>query len=185
MRPQITRIGHTGLAVRDLDRAIAFYTEVLGLHLVERAQYHDEVGHGVTAAAGAFLRIDTAHHNISLFQLKDDQDTSVQSPFGLHHLAFELPSFGDLLQLYRNLKAAGIPIVNARQGGPGNQPRFYARDPDGNLLEFHWGMDQIGWDNKPRPFPPIEQIDLEDFDVEAFVAARDRDSGRTPMAPAG
>ena len=30
----------------------------------------------------------------------------------------------------------GVEIVNCRKGGPGNQPRFYARDPDGNLVNL-------------------------------------------------
>ena len=56
------------------------------------------------------------------------------------------------------MRGADVPIVNCRKGGPGNQPRFYARDPDGHLLEFYWGIDEIGWDEF---FQKFDESDLE------------------------
>jgi catechol-2,3-dioxygenase len=94
----------------------------------------------------------------------------------LHHIAFELPTPDALLALYRQLKEVGVPIVSARKGGPGNQPRFYVHDPDRNLLEFYWGIDMIGWDGRARPYDPIEEINLEDFDFESYVARREADA---------
>ncbi|MFT3865148.1 MAG: VOC family protein [Solirubrobacterales bacterium] len=180
MLQPVNRIGHLGIAVRDLDRSIEFYCDVLGLSLTERFEYpEDEVGHGVAVKAGAFVRCDATHHCISIFALKDD----VPDPgpgavgFGLHHIAFEISTPEQLIARYRDFKARGIEIVNAREGGPGNQPRFYARDPDGNLLEFYWGIDEIGWDGRAREYGPITEIDLEDFDFEAFVAERERAAG--------
>jgi catechol 2,3-dioxygenase len=175
MQVRVGRIGHIGVAVRDLDRTVDFYSRYVGLRLSERFDYpEDEVGHGVHVTAGAFVRSDAWHHCISFFVLKDGRDGPGEGHvYGLHHIAFEMRTPAELLSLYRKFKAADIPIVNARRGGPGNQPRFYARDPDGNLLEFYWGMDQIGWDGQVRAYPPIEEIDLESFDFEAFERERD------------
>lgn len=184
MRERIRRVGHVGLAVRDLDRAVDFYTGPLGLTLTERFEYpEDEVGHGVLVRAGAFVRVDSSHHCLSIFAFRDAVTEPEQALYGLHHLAFELDSPGDLVALYRRLRDAGAEIVNARKGGPGNQPRFYVRDPDGNLLEFYWGIDAIGWDGQPRAYPPIEEIDLESFDFDAYVAARERDARDWNGAP--
>ena len=179
MEVAVRSIGHVGLAVRDLDVAVRFYTEQLGLSLTESFTYpDDEVGHGIRVVAGAFLRIDETHHRMSLFVLKGDvPGRDVVGSLGLHHLAFELGSPDELLALYRRFKANGVRIVSARRGGPGNQPRFYAEDPDGNLLEFYWGIDKIGWDGVPREYPDIEEIDIERFDFDAFVAKRAEDAG--------
>lgn len=177
--PPTFKIGHIGIAVRDLDRAVNFYCDVLGMTLTERFEYpEDEVGHGVSVAAGAFVRCATTHHNLSIFSFKDGiaAEDSENPTFGLHHIAFELPTPEKLLEFYRQVQAQGVAIFSARSGGPGNQPRFYIRDPDGNLLEFYWGIDQIGWDGLPRPYDPITEIDLEDFDFEEYLLRRAREA---------
>jgi len=180
MRMGPSRIGHIGIAVHDLERSVRFYTELLGMRLTESFEYPEEVvGHGAGVTAGAFVRCDTTHHCMSIFRIKgvaaggDGGDTGALR-LGLHHIAYEYSTPAELLATYRRLRSAGVKIVNARRGGPGNQPRFYAEDPDGNLLEFYWGIDHIGWDGRARAYPPIEEIDLEDFDFEAFLEERER-----------
>ena len=187
MPVRVKKMSHIGLTVRDLDRSVAFYTGVLGLRLTERFEYPpDDVGHGVAVAAGAFVRCDSTHHQLSLFQLKDGlvpDGQDVTAPMlGLHHLAFEMATPAELLDKFRELRERGVPVVNCRKGGPGNQPRFYARDPDGYLLEFFWGIDEIGWDGLPREYEPIQEIDLEAFDFEGFVAQREEAAARLQAA---
>ena len=67
----------------------------------------------------------------------------------------------------------GRDRVVRRGGGPGSQPRFYARDPDGNLLKFYGGMDTVGRQGRPGAHRAIEEIDLEQFDFEAFTREQD------------
>jgi catechol 2,3-dioxygenase-like lactoylglutathione lyase family enzyme len=63
--PRLT-LGHATLAVRDLDRMVAFYTDVLGFHVTNR---------GEPARAWARWRSSprtpTAHHQIVLVQTAD------------------------------------------------------------------------------------------------------------------
>ncbi|MGH2843071.1 MAG: VOC family protein [Solirubrobacteraceae bacterium] len=178
MQARAARIGHIGVTVRDLDATVEFYSRYVGLRLTERFEYPaDEVGHGVLVTAGAFMRAGSDHHCVSFFAPKHGVESSTQGdamPYGLHHIAFEMRTPEELLSKYRDLREAGVQIVNARSGGPGNQPRFYARDPDGNMLEFYWSIDQIGWQGSPRAYPDIQAIDLEAFDFEAFVQERER-----------
>jgi catechol 2,3-dioxygenase-like lactoylglutathione lyase family enzyme len=172
-------IGHVGIAVRDLDRSVDFYCEVLGLRMTERFEYpEDEVGHGVTVVAGAFVRCAETHHTLSIFAFKAGiANANPETPaFGLHHIAFELPTPERLLEMYRHVQEHGVEIFSARVGGPGNQPRFYIHDPDGNLLEFYWGIDRIGWDGMPRKYDPIAEIDLEEFDFDEYLLRRAREA---------
>lgn len=181
MQVRVARLGHIGLTVRDIDRTVDFYSTYLGMRLTEKFEYDESVGHGVAVAAGAFLRCDVTHHEMSIFRMRksilgDDAPDAPLYGFGLHHIAFEMGTPEDLRALYTKMRDAGIEIVNARRGGPGNQPRFYARDPDGNLLEFYWGIDKIGWEGAPRSYDPIQEIDLLNFDFEAHVARREQDA---------
>ncbi|HWH25123.1 MAG TPA: VOC family protein [Pseudolysinimonas sp.] len=178
MTGKVARLGHVGIAVEDIDRSVAFYTGILGMRLTEIFRYGDShAGHGGAVLAGAFVRghADTIHHRLSIFTLRDPSaPTPGARTLGLHHIAFEMDSSADLISLYKRFQENEVPIVNARIGGPGNHPRFYGLDPDGNLLEFYWNIDQIGWDGRPRPYPPIQEIELEDFDFDAYEAERER-----------
>jgi catechol 2,3-dioxygenase len=182
MQTRVTKLGHVGLTVRDIDRTVDFYSRYLGMRLTEKFEYPEEkIGHGVAVAAGAFIRCDTTHHEMSIFRMRkdilgDDAPDAPRYGFGLHHIAFELGTPEDLKALYVNMRDGGVEIVNCRKGGPGNQPRFYARDPDGNLLEFYWGIDKIGWEGAPRSYDPIEEIDILSFDFEAWSDKRERDA---------
>jgi catechol 2,3-dioxygenase len=174
---KVARLGHVGIAVSDLDRSVAFYTEVLGLRLTEIFRYDENTaGHGVAVLSGAFVRgeKDTIHHRMSIFTLRNPvSPVPGAQTLGLHHIAFEFDTQEDLLILYKKFKDEQIPIVNARIGGPGNHTRFYGLDPDGNVLEFYWNIDQIGWDGKPHTYPPIQVVELDDFDFDEYQRLRE------------
>lgn len=182
---KVARLGHVGIAVSDLDRSVEFYTEVLGMKLTELFRYDESTaGHGVAVLSGAFVRgdRDTIHHRLSIFTLRNPvaPPPGVRT-LGLHHIAFEFDTREDLLTLYQRFKSDEIPIVNARIGGPGNHARFYGLDPDGNVLEFYSNIDQIGWDEVPHAYPPIQIVELDDFDFDEYERLRvtlDEDSWR-------
>ncbi|HXM54762.1 MAG TPA: VOC family protein [Candidatus Dormibacteraeota bacterium] len=159
------RLGHVGLAVRDLVRMVEFYRDVLGFEVSDRMAYPD----GGAVAEGVWLRCNADHHVLALFQ-PAAATAGGRGPFGLHHLAFELASFEDLRRAARVVRERHGPLHASRQGGPGCQLRIYFPDPEGNLIELYWGLDQIGWDGRSRPYPPIEDLDLETFDLDAFLA---------------
>lgn len=173
---KVARLGHVGIAVSDLARSVEFYTSVLGMRLTEMFQYgENEAGHGRAVLAGAFVRgdKDTIHHRLSIFTLRNPTETVPgATTLGLHHIAFEFDTREDLLILYKRFKEDEIPIVNARIGGPGNHARFYGLDPDGNVLEFYSNIDQIGWDDKPHAYPPIQEVELDDFDFDEYERLR-------------
>ena len=118
-----TQLGHVALRVRDVDRAVRFYRDVLGLKL--RAQ------HPTVAFLGN--RAD-ASHEIALFQLGPDAPGPEAERVGMYHMAWEMASFEDLQRLHSRLQASDARIT----GYSDRQCNVMFLDPDGNELEAIW-----------------------------------------------
>src|SRR5512133_44491 len=96
-------IGHVHLKVADLERAIAFYRDVLGFELTQR--------YGRQAA---FLSAGGYHHHIGL-NTWESASGSPPPPHctGLYHLAILYPTRAELADALRRLRQAAIPLEGA------------------------------------------------------------------------
>lgn len=134
-----TRIGHVHLKVADLDRALAFYSGVLGFELTQR--------YGPQAA---FLSAGGYHHHIGLNTWESAGGTPPPPGHtGLYHTAFLYPDRASLADALRRVLKAGIPLDGAADHGVSEA--IYLRDPDGNGVELYrdrpeaeWPRDQSG-----------------------------------------
>jgi catechol 2,3-dioxygenase len=127
------RIGHVHLKVADLDRALAFYHDVLGFELTQR--YGNEA---------AFLSAGGYHHHIGLntWESAGGKPPSSGST-GLYHLAIAYPTRAELADALRRLRRAGIPLNGASDHGVSEA--LYLRDPDGNGVELYWDRPREKW----------------------------------------
>jgi catechol-2,3-dioxygenase len=118
------QLGHVALRVRDLNRAVAFYRDVVGLPL--RSQHGDRV---------AFLGIrPDASHEIALFALGPEAPGPEPGRVGMYHMAWEMGSFDDLKAFHQRLLASGATIM----GYSDRQCNVMFLDPDGNENEAIW-----------------------------------------------
>jgi catechol 2,3-dioxygenase len=127
------RIGHVHLKVADLDRAIGFYSGVLGFELQQK--YGDQA---------AFLSAGGYHHHIGL-NTWESLGGSPPPPghTGLYHAAILYPTRPDLADALRRLTAAGVQLDGASDHGVSEA--LYLRDPDGNGLELYWDRPEAEW----------------------------------------
>jgi len=130
-------IGHVHLKVADLERALAFYRDVLGFELTQR--------YGQQAA---FLSAGGYHHHIGL----NTWESSGGSPppvsaTGLYHLAILYPTRTELADALRRLMEAGISLEGASDHGVSEA--LYLRDPDGNGVELYWDRPKEQWPRTP------------------------------------
>jgi catechol 2,3-dioxygenase len=131
-----TDIGHVHLKVADLDRAIAFYRDVLGFELQQRMG--DEA---------AFLSAGGYHHHIGL-NTWESKGGSPPPPgtTGLYHFAIRFPTRAALARTLKRVVDADVRLSGASDHGVSEA--IYLSDPDGNGIELYWDRPQEEW---PRP----------------------------------
>lgn len=149
-----TRIGHVHLKVADLDRAIAFYSGVLGFEVTQK--------YGRQAA---FLSAGGYHHHIGLNTWESRNGTPPPPGHtGLFHTAFLYADRAQLADALRRLVEAGIPLDGASDHGVSEA--LYLRDPDGNGVELYWDRPEAEWPRDPNG--DLKMV-TEPLDVQALL----------------
>jgi catechol 2,3-dioxygenase len=148
INPQV-RIGHVHLKVADLDRALAFYSGVLGFEIMQRQ------GNDV-----AFISAGGYHHHIAL-NTWGSRDGAPPAPgtTGLYHLAILYPDRRTLADALRRLTEARIQLEGGSDHGVSEA--LYLRDPDDNGVELY------------RDRPPEEWPRKADGSVDMFTRRLD------------
>lgn len=113
------------LIVEDLERSLAFYTQVLGIPLKHRAE--------------AFAQLETGETRLALFT-RDAMAETLGMPLQVPQQnapGFELGFKVDNIdEAFRELREKGAPEVIAPTDRPWGQRTAYVRDPDGHLIEL-------------------------------------------------
>jgi catechol 2,3-dioxygenase len=130
-------VGHAHLKVADLERALAFYRDVLGFTVMQRM-----------GTQAAFLSAGGYHHHLGL----NTWESAGGSPpaggtTGLFHVAFLYPTRAALADALRRLIEAGVPLDGAADHGVSEA--LYLRDPDGNGVELYWDRPEANWPRQP------------------------------------
>jgi catechol-2,3-dioxygenase len=126
----VRRLNHAVLFVRDVERSVAFYRDVLGFSPIE----------GMAELKGAaFLRApsSTNDHDLGLFEVGSQAGPSGagRSTVGLYHLAWEVETLADLAEVAQRLSERGA-LAGATDHG--TTKALYGKDPDGLEFEICW-----------------------------------------------
>jgi catechol 2,3-dioxygenase len=140
---QIKELGHIVLYVKNIERAVAFYRDVLGFRMI------------TSAPRVALFSSGRTHHELLLIETGQDP-TPKKSYNGLYHIGFKI---GDTVEELRaaleELKTAGVTILGLTDHHVTKS--LYILDPDGNELELYvdqsddWKTDPTSILAAPRP----------------------------------
>ena len=146
----VRRLNHAVLYIRDVPRAVEFYTDVFGFEVA--LQIGDRA---------AFLRAPGTlnDHDLGLFALGGQAAGPVPGQVGLYHLAWEVGTLGELAEIGAKLQRRGA-LVGASDHGVSKS--FYAKDLDGIEFEVMWRVPREDWSDEEGGVAPL--------DLEAAVA---------------
>ena len=143
-------LGHVVFYVRDLERSLKFYRDLLGF---------TEVGRIFNGAAAA-LTSGRTHHEILLIQVGEAPGPGPGRRRGLYHIGIKV---GDDLEALRaakrELEQAGVTISGMSDHTVSQS--LYLADPDGNEVELYVDADPSIWKNDPAAvLAPIKPLRL-------------------------
>jgi methylmalonyl-CoA/ethylmalonyl-CoA epimerase len=132
MTAALTEIDHVAIAVRDLDAAVAWYSEALGAEVTHRERIEsDGVEEALLAVADSYIQL--------LTPTRDDSPVAKfleRKGEGIHHVGYRV---ADCAAAIEQLKAAGAEMIDAapRPGSRGTTVAFvHPRGAYGTLIEL-------------------------------------------------
>jgi catechol 2,3-dioxygenase-like lactoylglutathione lyase family enzyme len=171
---KIVRLGPVYLFVENLTEAEAFYRDTLGFTFTEEATWK---GHRCV-----FLRVNTEHHSLALFPLALRDILGLSSHSSCAAFGVQLANYRQLRDAVKFLQEHGVKVTEALPVNlhPGIDYAAYAFDPDGHCIQLYHAMEQIGWEQKPRPkelrqprrfgeWPEVLETDLNSYLGEPFL----------------
>ena len=134
-------INHAGVVVRDLEAAIGFYRDALGMRVLDRRERQGGPISRVVGYPEAHLRIaDMAADSGPVLELIQyvspapaPRPTEERSVIGASHVCFEVD---DVEEAYRRVLAAGGRAINPPVEVVPGKKGCYMQDPDGNWIEL-------------------------------------------------
>lgn len=153
MKPiEIKQLGHLVLYVKDLQKSIHFYREILGWQQIPNSN------HNFPAAA---FTGGTTHHELLLIEVGPQAAALPQGlHLGLYHFGLKIgDSDDDLRRAFDHLEKNNVPIIGATDHTVSHS--LYIQDPDGNEIELYVDVPGVDWQNHPEQlFAPGKYLDL-------------------------
>ncbi len=148
---EVQRVGHVVLKVTDIERALVFYLDALGLNEVARHDFGD--------GPMAFLSSGHTHHDVRLVEVGDGVRRPLGDDVGLYHVALKIGDDLDTLRAAQaHLHACGVAIQWI--GDHGVSQSIYISDPDGNNVELYVDADPAIWQDDPAAVATATDLHL-------------------------
>lgn len=145
---QPVRIGHIVLKVRDLDRSLAFYRDLLGFRVASEM-----------SNVMVFLTATGAnHHDLALLRVGDSAPSPLPTAVGLYHVAVQLADWDAVKAAHALLSERGL-LKGAADHGVSKS--LYTTDPDGNEIELYCDTPRSEWEGRVDQAMVVRPLELD------------------------
>jgi catechol-2,3-dioxygenase len=140
---EVKELGHIVLYVRNLQRSVAFYRDVLGFRMIGGGE-----DLGIPAAMFSSPSGRT-HHELFLIEVGDDAPGPPPGRrHGLYHFGLKIGDSDDeLREALERLRQAGVEMVGTADHTVTHS--LYILDPDGNEIELYVDVPGVDWRSDP------------------------------------
>ena len=142
------RIGHVVLKVRDLDRSLAFYRDLLGFQVVSEL-----------SNVMIFLSVGGEnHHDLALLRVGQQAPSPLPTAVGLYHVAVQLADWEAVRAAHALLTERGM-LKGAVDHGVSRS--LYTADPDGNEIELYCDAPRDEWEGRVDEVMTVKPLVLD------------------------
>src|SRR5687768_5436248 len=148
-----TKLDHVHLTVRDLEKELRFYTEIVGLKIHRR----DAASAALGAGAHDLLRLT-----------HDASAPSGERTAGMYHFSLLVKERADLARWLRRISETKTPVEGLVHHAPAAEA-IYLPDPEGNTVELNWDPPREVW-SKIGQAPFTGNLPLDTDALFALIA---------------
>jgi catechol 2,3-dioxygenase-like lactoylglutathione lyase family enzyme len=193
---KIRRLGHFGVNAYRMTECLHFYRDLLGFRITDirnlltdhpglKAEDFKDFGD----LNGYFFRYGHDHHAFVLYnhRLRKFSDRNYKEDVTINQITWQVGSLAEVVEGDRWFRRNAQKVVRSGRDMPGSNWHSYLMDPDQHKNEIYYGMEQIGWDGRSKPWdmherefenaPPLPQISEYEEVNQAMARGSDLVSG--------
>ncbi|WMM24479.1 VOC family protein [Tissierella sp. MB52-C2] len=146
-------VNHIVLKVVDVKRTVEFYTEIMGLKILDRREKE------------VILTADGVNPIVTIVE-PDNAIPKLPRRTGIYHFALLLPSRFHLGLFLKHLREKSYPIIGGAHHGVSEA--IYLEDPDGNGIEVYRDIDSEEWKRKENQVEMVtDPLDYDSIILDA------------------
>lgn len=160
---KVLRFGHLALCVDDMDAALRFYSDILGMNVSDAVDFAAMFNRQTPDRDGNayFMNIAADHHSTVLFPIWTMPPRKVvPATQGVSHMAWQVGTMDEVVYGGEWLRTRHESVRPGSRDPAGANYNATIYDPNTLPNEIYYGMDQIGWSGCSKPSEIWSEDDL-------------------------